>query len=170
MLPTVRYGYCDAENVVRRKMERKFMKENCAKAERKPFDKSLVEGFPYRGMQKILIYLQRYRLRCLDQIVSFWGKKSMSHTQSSEGHSRLFNMEVPQAIRDEIQRTKHSLHGRRKKGRRRGGGREKSAKGKSEGSACSESLCFCNAHQFSSDPITFTVNQVSLHSPITTQG
>ena len=67
----------------------------------------------------------------------------MSHTQSSEGHSRLFNMEIPQAIRDEIQRTKYSLHGRRKKGRGRGG-REKGAKGRGgEGSACSESLCFC---------------------------
>ena len=42
VFPTVRYGYCDAENLVRRKMERKFMKENCAMAERKPFDKSLV--------------------------------------------------------------------------------------------------------------------------------
>ena len=30
-------------------------------------------------------------------------------------------MEIPQAIRDEIQRTKYSLHGRRKKGRGRGG-------------------------------------------------
>ena len=48
----------------------------------------------------------------------------MSHTQSSEGHSCLFNMEIPQAIRDEIQRTKYSLHGRRKKGRGRGGGRK----------------------------------------------
>ena len=27
-----------------------------------------------------------------------------------------------------------------------------------------------NAHQFSSNPITLTVNQVSLHSPIRTQG
>lgn len=55
--------------------------------------------------------------------------------------------------------------------KRGGGGRggEKSAKGKSEGSACSESLCFCNAHQFSRDPITCPVNQVSLHSPIRTQ-
>lgn len=42
VLPTVRYGYCDAENLVRHKMERKFMKENCVKAERKLFDKSLV--------------------------------------------------------------------------------------------------------------------------------
>lgn len=67
----------------------------------------------------------------------------MSHTQSSEGHSCLFNMKIPQAIRDEIQRTKYSLHGRRKKGRGRGG-REKGAKGRGgEGSACSESLCFC---------------------------
>ena len=33
-------------------------------------------------------------------------------------------MEIPQAIRDEIQRTKYSLHGRRKKGRGRGGGRK----------------------------------------------
>ena len=48
----------------------------------------------------------------------------MSHTQSSERHSRLFNMEIPQAIRDEIQRTKYSLHGSRKKGRGRGGGRK----------------------------------------------
>ena len=46
----------------------------------------------------------------------------MSHTQSSEGQSRVFNMEIPQAIRDEIQRTKYSLHGRRKKGRGRGEG------------------------------------------------
>ena len=66
VLPTVRYGYCDAENLVRRKMERKFKKENCAKAGRKQFDKSLVEGPPYRGIQKILIYLQSYRLGCLD--------------------------------------------------------------------------------------------------------
>ena len=42
MLPTVRSGYCDEENLVRRKMERKFMKENCAKAERKQLDKNLV--------------------------------------------------------------------------------------------------------------------------------
>ena len=54
----------------------------------------------------------------------------MSHTQSSEGHSCLFNMEILQAIRDEIQRTKYSQHGRRKKGRGRGGGREKGAKGR----------------------------------------
>ena len=46
-----------------------------------------------------------------------------------------------------------------------GGGREK---GKREGSACSKSLFFCiiNAYQFSSNPITLTVNQVSLHSPL----
>lgn len=49
----------------------------------------------------------------------------MSHTQSSEGHSRLFNMEIPQAIRDEIQRTKYKkAQKRRKKGRGRGGGRK----------------------------------------------
>ena len=36
VLPTVRF--CDAENLVRHKMERKFMKENCAKTARKQFD------------------------------------------------------------------------------------------------------------------------------------
>ena len=45
-----------------------------------------------------------------------------------------------------------------------GGGREK---GKREGSACSKSLFFShNAYQFSSNPITLTVNEVSLHSPL----
>lgn len=58
------------------------MKENCAKAERKQFNKSLVEGPPYRGMQKILIYLyyKRYRVGCLDsELPPFGVKKDEPH-------------------------------------------------------------------------------------------
>ena len=61
----------------------------------------------------------------------------MSHTQSSEGQSRLFNMEIPQAIRDEIQRTKYSLQ----KGKEKGGGR-KARKGKVKGAPALKAYVF----------------------------
>ena len=47
-----------------------------------------------------------------------------------------------------------------------GGGRKGKGKGKREG----KGMFLHNAHQFSSSPITLTGNQVSLHSPIRTQG
>ena len=54
----------------------------------------------------------------------------MSHTQSSKGHSRLFNMEIPRAIRDEIQRTIACMAGA-KRGGEEGG--SKARKGKVKG-------------------------------------
>lgn len=51
-------------------------------------------------------------------------------------------MEIPQAIRDEIQRTKYSLHGRRKKGRGIKGGGRKARKGKVKGAPALKAYVF----------------------------